>query len=99
MLEGNLRLIDHRDRFLEAGAQWFGQKLLAQNALQQQIRDPVAIPLIEGNLPIAVPISEGGDERTHRLLNIATKAEADHDFELLVAGRNPVGDIVVQHFF
>ena len=47
MKEGNLWLVDHGDSFAEARPKRLVDQLLAQNTLDEQAREAVAIPLLE----------------------------------------------------
>ena len=84
MLIGNVRLIDESNGFLEVRAKRLGHNLFAQDALQQQAGQLVAVPFVERNILRGIVVYIAADGTAHLLLHIAAENEAYNDLQLLV---------------
>src|SRR5665213_1333132 len=91
----NVWLINHCYRFLEMRSRLFRHDFFAQDSLQQETRELVAVPFLKTDTVGRVFGHIAGNSRAHLLLHIAPEDQANHHSEFFERLRNSRWNIAV----
>lgn len=97
MVERDVGLLDHRYGLAQMTALRCWQQLLAQDAFENDLCQPIAVPLLEADLGRGIAVHITRHFGADLLVDRTAEGQTDRDREARIFGRDAAPDIMIEN--